>query len=202
MAIEDGDILKVVMTLDMPGSTVAQNVYHVRADLAAAKTDSVILNECFDWCQRMFGDVDASTADSVDINNVEVLKLTSTTPSVFVSIGSLAGTFVGLVASDALPNGVALVVRAAIEGVSFLARKFIPGIAETKSEEHTWATGALADAANYVVEWLFGVDLGSGDHLVSGVYSIAAEIFRELRGEGAVSTTPGYQRRRKPGVGD
>jgi len=201
MAIVQGDVLRVVVTFDMPAVTVAQNVFHVLYQGQDALSETAVVAGMLAWADDMYDQFASVMSQNVSMNSVEVSKLISSAPAVYMSIGTIPGTFVGLVPEQSVSHGVALVARAGIFLTSKLARKYIPGIAETFVEQETWGTQTLAAATAFVIDWLAGTSVGVGNDFIAGVYSVVEQGFEALGGLAAVSTIPGYQRRRKPGVG-
>ncbi len=199
--VSDGTVLRVVATWDMPGTTIAQNVYHVETAFVAPVAAADVVTDLTDWVETMAADILGSLADTVDLNEVEVSELTSTGPAVWESIGAELALGAGLAATDALPNGVAMVVRAGLAGVSWFARKYLAGMGVSKVDSDNWEAGALAEGADFLVTWLAGHNGGAGIDYLPGIFAVATEAFRHLSTTGAVSVIPGYQRRRKPGVG-
>ncbi len=200
MSVGVGDILRITCTLSLGGTNLMQNVFYLQYKSGTAPTDAEIVLDCKNWLDVVYTQVEDHIADDTGLNEVSVSQFIPGTPGTWDDIGSLAGTFVGLAIGEALPDGIALVVRAATGVAKTMARKFIGGFVESAVNAQAWETNVLADALLYLIAWFEGPPDGAREY-TSGVFSTRDQDFVPFTEEGAVSDIPGYQRRRKPGVG-
>ncbi len=201
MPIVTDDELKVVVTLGMPGLTVAQNVYYARYDGLGDVNEATTTNDMKLWSDDMYANMLATLADTVTIEEVTVFRKVTADPLVFEQIGTEASTQVGTSTDQCLPNGVAMVMRVGTVALRSIARKYIPGINEGSSDITTWSAAALAAGASFLFDWLAGPATQAGRDYTVGIVSTKDGLFKTFKGTGILSAIPGYQRRRKPGVG-
>lgn len=104
---------------------------------------------------------------------------------------------------DVLPAGVAAVVTAYTAINRVVGRKFFPGIAEASVTGGLWGVGLLADLALTAIEYIsdFGI-FPSLFVMHPGVYSTKVAGFVPFSLTALITNIPGYQRRRKTGVGE
>ncbi len=201
MTIVQDDELKVVSTLAMPGLTIAQNVFYARYTAAAVVDEDDVTDDMLAWVDDMFAGVQTILADVVSLSEVTVYKKVTVSPLEFEQIGNLPGARIGLSTDHALPNGVALVIRVGTVALRSIARKYIGGINEGVSDGPDWAASALAGGAAFLADWIAGPATVSGRTYEAGIVSTKDGLFKTFLPTGIVSSIPGYQRRRKPGVG-
>ncbi len=201
MSVSPGQALKVVASLVMPGTTIAQNVYYAQYTGAAAASNEDVTADCTAWVETMMDTLEAFLTDVVSLSEVTVSKLVVTEPPEWEQIGIDPGIFAGIETMDTLPNGVALVVRVATTVGNRLARKYIPGISEGYSEGAAFVPAMVVAALLYGLEWIAGPADTGGRTYVAGIVSQLTGFFSSLGQTVIASVIPGYQRRRKPGVG-
>ncbi len=200
MTISPNAILRITATWTMPGTSLAQNVFYAKYVAGGAADEEDVVDDMLLWVETMFATMEDHMQAAVTLDGLDVSQWVSGTPGSWVDIGEVAGTFVGLAIGEALPLGVALVVRASTDIVKALSRKYLPGLVESAVNENVWETNVLTDAVLFIVEWLVG-PTGDGRTYNGGTWSTVTQAFGKFIGEGVLSTIPGYQRRRKPGVG-
>lgn len=200
MSIPQDTDLRVTLTLTMPGLTIAQNVFYARYTGATALTEDNVTEDLKIWMLALLADVEDDIYTGVSVNSVSVAKAIPGVPVTWETIGEKFPAWAGLNVSQMLPNGVAAVVRVLSTVAGTVARKYIPGFTEVGSDSIDWIASVLFDLALYVITWYTGPTLG-GRTYDAGVWSTLTDSFVALITEGAVSAIPGYQRRRKPGVG-
>ena len=201
MAIGLDDVLKTVVTLTMPGTTVAQNVFYSQLTSSGGESDVDVIEAQRLWVEDMYDNILGEVSDLVAINEISVYVQVSEVPIDFDLVGIVDGTGVGSEVGHPLPNGVALVIRAATIVAGTVARKYIPGLSEVSSEGAAWTAAVLIDAVGFGVDWVTGPDTYLGATYEGGVVSSKDGKFKPFSVAALISTIPGYQRRRKPGVG-
>lgn len=201
MTIVPSQPLKIVVTIGMPGLTIAQNVYYALYTGGADAADTDVVDDMVIWITALYINIDGQMNDTVTVDEVEVFKRVTSDPLVFESIGSDVTSVVGLVAGEALPNGVALVLRASTIALKSIARKYLPGISESNVLETTWSSTLLANAVLFLADWVAGPPTQGVRTYDGGIVSTKDGNFKAFALSSVVSAIPGYQRRRKPGVG-
>ena len=201
MAVNQFDALKVVVSLAMPGDTIAQNVFYCEYTDGLEADDADVTDDCEAWVIEMYAHILSILADTVSVNEINVYKKTSAVPLEYDLIGTAAGTQVGTAVTDPLPNGVAFVLRAGTIVAKTVARKYLPGLSEAQSAGAAWVAGAVTDVIAFGVDWVTGPDTVGSRTYNGGVVSSKDGLFKAFNAAAIISTIPGYQRRRKPGVG-
>lgn len=200
MAIPQNTELRVTVTFAMPGLTIAQNVYYAKYLDLTSLSDGLVSTDMEQWATNMMDTVEDDVNDGVTINSVKTAKAVAGTPVTWEAVGERFPTWVGLNLAEMLPNGVAAVVRVLSEVGKTVARKYIAGFTEAGSVETAWIASTLANMTLFLIAWFNGPSI-PGREYEPGVWSTKTDSFVPLLTEGAISTIPGYQRRRKPGVG-
>ncbi len=200
MTVELDDELRITVTLTMPGTTVAQNVFYTIYKGVSQAWDYEVVQDMSDMIVAIFDTIKSDLGTGVSISSVETYKRESGTPDYWGSIGVDFPTWAGTGISEVLPNGVALVIRSLTGAVKTVGRKYVAGLTENEVSTTTWVAGALARAALFLIQWYVGWAASPRDYQ-SGVWSTLTSAIVPMAMEGVVSTIPGYQRRRKPGVG-
>lgn len=207
MAINDGDVVKVVVSIDAPNTQIMQNVYYWRLQdptpdnpsnaqiLSALDTKLTAMYQLID--QEMANDylVDEFWTDKIDWNGTfwETVE----------SLGQTALAVAGTSANDSIPHGCAATMTAHTSRPQTRARKFLGGIIENNVVDSTLSGSLLTALATFATSWLLdqGV-IGSAylEPVVVGQSGPSAGLIYLLL-SAAASGISGYQRRRKPGVG-
>lgn len=201
MTVVQNDELKVVVSIGMPGTTIAQNVFYARYTALTEPTDAVVANDMLLWVDEMYENLDGQMGPDVFINEVITYKKITAVPLVFQQIGSEESTEVGTSATETLPNGVAMVMRIGTVALRSIARKYIAGLSEENVLTVSWSSTALVQGALFLIDWIAGPPTQSGRTYEAGIVSAKDGLFKTFLSIGTLSIIPGYQRRRKPGVG-
>lgn len=163
-------------------------------------TDVLLKAACKTIVTALWNAVKGSIPDECSWDSFELYtKRPTETEWNFLSEESLGLS--GTDSTDPLPSGVSAVVTGPTYKPGRRARKFLPPMAEDQSYNQTWTALALTRLADFAAKWLVG---GTDGELLGWLYPIAIKAldwtWNTLRST-RVATTPGYQRRRKPGVG-
>lgn len=103
--------------------------------------------------------------------------------------------------SHDLPAGVSAVVTGLTSKKGKRGRKFLPPFGELYSQDQTWTGLALTRLADWAAKWVLGTSTGfAAGWLYPIIVEAGTSIWHIINGARA-NTIPGYQRRRKPGVG-
>lgn len=207
MAVNDGDVVKVVVDIDAPNLVIMQNVFYWRLDdptpdnpsnaqiITALDTRVTDIYEQVDAYMNQDYLVDEFTAERIEWN-VDVWETVE-------NLGTAALAVAGEDLTGGVPHGAAATITAQTSRPQTRARKFIPGVGEDQVDESTLSGALLTALALFATSWLT-------DQLVTG----SAELIPVVVGQSgasaglvypllstAASGIIGYQRRRKPGVG-
>ncbi len=177
-----------------------QNVFYTQLDSGTIPTNNATVAAMRSWCDDMYTLMEDHMKSTVELDEVQVSKWIPGSPGTWDDIGSDAGTFVGVAVGELLPDGVALVMRAVTDAVKVIGRKYLGGLVESAVNNTAWEANVLVDALAFLVAWYEG-PVPSVREFISGVFSTVLQDFVPFEAQGILSTIPGYQRRRKPGVG-
>lgn len=109
--------------------------------------------------------------------------------------------FDGNDASHDLPAGVSAVVTGLTSAKKKRGRKFLPPFGEVYSQDQAWTVQALTRLADWAAKWVLGHVTGtSSGWLYPIICEVGTTVFHIINAARA-NVIPGYQRRRKPGVG-
>ncbi len=202
MALSANDILKVVLSVAMPDSVIAQNVFWVLFEADGGSVDVVdVLEDMATWVE----DIYTNMLNGIANNNVmEDVKVYVYDPSDddFDEVGIEPATVTFTDVSQYLAHGISAYITARTTDPDVYGRKFLMGLTEDVNDDGYIASGYVANLANWSIDWtdpFVGASTGSG--FVPGVYSFTRNAFFPFTGASSVSLLWGYQRRRKPGVG-
>jgi hypothetical protein len=116
-------------------------------------------------------------------------------------VGQYALNLHGNDTSDPLPAGVSAVVTSVTGTRGRRGRTFLAALGELYSASQNWTVTGIARIAAYAAAWLLGVDGTQLEKLLPIVLKAGSTIYSMVVSARA-GATPGYQRRRKPGVGN
>lgn len=202
MAISSGTILKVVASLLMPDSVIAQNVFYaVITDLVTSDDEDDVVSDMVDWVEEMYTQTAGSTVSGVQASDVKVYEYDSVDDD-WDEVGSDVWTDTFSHASDMMPHGVAFICHAKTTDPDTQATKYIGGFAETAALDSDVVAGTITQLADFCDSWTdVRVGTATGGDIGPGVWSEAGTVFKLFNGNYVVNGVTGYQRRRKPGVG-
>ena len=207
MAVNDGDLLKVVITFDAPNLVVMQNVHYWQLSDPTPDNPSnaQILTALDTRITTLAQQLDDRQSNAYEWSDISVERVEWNTDhwETVENIGDAVIGVTGLAGGDAVPHGVALTITGTTSRPQTRARKFLPGVGEADAEDSTWSGALLGAAANYVSQWLLDIPVVGAAELIPvvlGQSGPSAGIEYALLA-GVISAIAGYQRRRKPGVG-
>lgn len=202
MSISSGTILKVVVSLLMPDSVIAQNIFYtVVTDLITSDDEGDVVSDIQDWVEAMYAPLNNYIVLGVEASDFKVYEYDPIDDD-WDEVG--ADTWVdGFAnASDMIPHGVAAISHAKTIDPDVQGTKFIPGFGDTVFIESDLSAGGVTAMGNFNDVWVtpFGGTATGGD-FVPGIWSTVGVVFKLFNGNWVVNGVAGYQRRRKPGVG-
>lgn len=204
MAVNDGDILKVVVSLILDDGTIAQNVFHYLAELVAQQTNADILDALETQMESLYATIDDQIADSVTMDTMEVDTVAwDAGEGEFLTvqnIGERTPTVTFAALGEALPNQMAATMGAYTTYPKVRGRKAFPSFNEASADIGELDTQALVDLGLCLAEYLEDITVSAQNTLSPGVASVSTAAFRAF-GSGWINSTLGTIRRRKPGYG-
>lgn len=119
----------------------------------------------------------------------------------WLELGNLVLGLTGNDTSDPLPAGTSATVTGPTSQPKRRARKFLPPFGETYSDAQQWTAGALTRLASWALTWLTGIDTVDPSEWIYPIALNAVTWAWSALTSARANAVPGYQRRRKPGVG-
>ncbi len=205
MAVDVGDVVRIVAEWDIPDGTIAQMVWHFIGISGSSSTDVAVLNAAEAALQAAWANIAARIDDTVLGSTVEGFRWDFTLNQ-WDGMGQvpLIGAD-GTATDEMLPHGAAGLVKIFTDAARRQARKYVPGFGELAQGNGTLIGAAVTDLA------LFASDLDDiifpGNLVMHfGVFSTDPasalfETFSETRQSVQAEAIMAYQRRRRPGTG-
>jgi len=203
MTVEQGAILKAVLSIDMPDTQVAQNVYYWELNGTNPIDDQDVMDAIKDGLEALYDELDLRVMDNVHLDNVKVNEMDwnpgeeKWDTGRFVGEDAIVDTFAGT--GDMLPHAVAAVITAFTEDVKRRGRKFFAGFDDQVVDRSSWTGATITALVAAGVRWLADLVIAGGDHLVPGIPSNLGTWLPFI--SVLISSIAGSQRRRKPGLG-
>lgn len=207
MPVNDGEVVKCVVSISMPDLVVAQNVYYYRLNDPTPDnpSDAQVVAAVDTAMDELYARIDDYMTTDVTVMDVFVDKVEWVVDvwETVANIGSSVLAIVGLLTGDITPHGVAAVVTALTARPQSRGRKFYPGFKEDGVDASDWDSGVITALTNAAAEWLTTrTVVGSAEiePVILGQSGPSAGDILPLTGA-TIPAIAGYQRRRKPGVG-
>jgi len=202
MTIADGTVLKCVASLYMPDAVIAQNVFYVKANLAAPVTDNSILTAIGTYIDNFYTALNADIDSAVVVGDAVVNEWDWDGTSEWETgryVGQVSLTSTPTGAGDMLPHAVAATITGYCEEPRSRSRKSVPGFVEGSSTVSDWNAATLVRLVAAALIWISAVGLTGSDTLAPVIptnLGTALPLIATL-----VSSIIGSQRQRKPGEG-
>lgn len=200
MTITNGDIIRMTLNYIAPGAGTMMNVFHygyVGGDIE----DDAALDSLETWITDDWGaswaDMASSNAE-LDFASFETVNVAG---EVLRNLGVRAINLAGNLAFEVLPAAVSVYIQGNTAFAGVRGSKYVPGLAESLSDDGVLTATGLAQAAFLLLDYLSTVNAGAGNNFFPVVRSIKEAGFPRLVTAGAIALIPAYQRRRKLGVG-
>lgn len=202
MALSTNDILKVVVSMALPDSVVAQQVFWLLFENTGGSADEDdVIDDIEDYVEGMYGRILGTWSDLVSLDEMKVYVYDSTDDD-FDEVGGSVITGVGTQATELQAHGLAIVSNALTTDPDVYGRKFWPGICEGFVADGYLASPGIAPYALATGDWITNfTGATSGSDFQPGVYSLTKTAFFAFGDDVTTNLLLGYQRRRKPGVG-
>jgi hypothetical protein len=204
MSVNDGEVVKAVVSILLDDGTITNNVFHWIANLSAEVDNATVLAAV------------AAYLDDTWENLESILNVGIVFQPYYMSrvkwddlegkwlmqelIGSAASTVTPTNSDAVSPNQIAGTVRATTARPKSYGRKFIPGISQNQMSGSELVSGAVIALTAFMYFWLDDITLGGYGTLSPGVPRTAANQFLQFV-TGEANAIVGTQRKRKPGVG-
>jgi len=200
MTVNPGDHLRVTLTLNMPLGTVAQNIYYTQVQSLGGGDDATVLDDLRDWMESIYLAYAPIMAPVVQAILMEVSI--QALGGVITPVGARTLLIAGNAAAEMVSHGVAGQINMQLEGGGRPSIKFLPGTNEAGIADGEYLAFDIATMGNVALAIILGANaispLGS---YIPGIITGDTQAFKTFTNEIVVKSIPGYQRRRKPGVG-
>jgi len=204
MTIATSQVVRVAVTWNAPIATIAQNVFHYQ-NVGTAVAESSFLTAFDTYYTAALTPLLADIQTGYQPSTCEGWKYNMVTHK-WEGIGQVNSTAgAGIVATDAASHGVAPVVRFVTAVARRQGRTFVPGFTEGAITGQLIGSSSLTRLGNYGTALVLGFTVSAQAQQMgtfnTDTASIYYESFSPVTGTVITSNVPGYQRRRKPGVG-
>ena len=204
MPLDDGEILKAVVPIEMDDGTVTNQVFHWIANVTSEVNNGSLLTLVGQFLDALYTYIDDLIADSCVFLPYYLTRITwddvAGAWQMAEYIGEVSSNVTPADVNEALPNQMAATVRATTPRPRSYGRKFIPGFTEGHQDGGILSGTATTALANFVADYIDDIDLGAVGALSPGVPRTNEEVFLDFI-TGVVNDVMGTQRKRKPGVG-
>jgi len=205
VAVDVGDVIRVVAEWEVPGSTIAQMVYHYRGSSGASVTPATLATAVEAQLTTSWANIANHVADTV-LGTIITLYQWDFTNHQWDGIAEVAMTGIdGTAVAQMLPHGAAALCKISTALPRRQCRKYVMGMEEGTQDEGVWSGTALTNLA------LFAAALDS--NLTAGALTLnfgafnteeaspLYETFSAASGTVEAEAIVAYQRRRRPGTG-
>jgi hypothetical protein len=202
MAILDGTILKVVVSLLLPDSVIAQNVfYSVVTDLVTSQDELDVVTDLVTWVETMYTELNTRISTTASSSDIKVYEYDANDED-WDEVGTDVWTDGFSNVEDMLPHGCAALLHARTTDPDTQASKYIAGFSEVSCLDSDLNAPVITDLGDFGEAWVTAfVGTETGGTFGPGVWSTADAVFKLFSGTYVVNGLISYQRRRKPGVG-
>lgn len=202
MAISSGTILKVVVSLLLPDSVIAQNVfYSVVVDLVTSDDEDDVVADIIDWVEDMYGDLAAQICNDNTSSDVKVYEYDAIDDD-WDEVGTDTWSVTFTNTGEMGPHGVAALVHAKSIDPDVQGSKYIPGLSDASIIISDIGAGLATALATFCGTWVTPfAGTATGGAFAPGVWSTARDVFVLFNGNFVVNGLAAYQRRRRPGAG-
>jgi len=201
MAVPDNSIIRVAAHFLQENASDIVNVYHFVVDSVGDISDANALADVLALIQALMANVEGFYSTGLALDFI-TMWLWNSSLSRWDLVGETDGTWAGTQGSvDWSPVAVSPIVNAGTVDAHAKGRKFLPPPLETATGGGLWVAGFLTALAAYLADYIAAY-IGTFAQYAPGVWQDATDTFKAFDGTGTVSNQPGYQRRRKVGVGE
>jgi len=202
MSITEGTIIRIVASMILPDSVIAQNVFYAVLTGGSGPWDEAdIVLDAIDYMDLIYTVWATFGSDQANVDQIQVYEYDSIDDD-WDEVGSGVLNKTGGVAADMLPHGVAAFTQARSSDPDVSAKKYWAAATETAQADGAWTGATVTGLAILADAWVDGdVGSASGANIIAGVWSPTETNFFYFNQNITVNATPAYQRRRKPGVG-
>jgi len=196
MSIENKDICRGVFEGTLLNTIQVRNVFTAQYDGMGGYPEDLAVDDWQAYLDSIYAPLQPQLSDALVANQYVIYHLVL---GHWEPIGTIDPAVNFTNVSEAYAPGVAGVVTALASGVRRYGRKFFPGLTESMIVNGYLAASVVAIFASAGLAYVTPFGLSGDFH--PGVYNEMAASFKPFLGEAIARAIPGYQRRRKQGVG-
>lgn len=200
MAVSPGDFLRVTVSSLLPNAVIAQNVFYTQVQSLGGGDDATVLTDIQAWIESIYTQLAPIISDAVTQVLIDVaiqVLLGGITP-----VGAVSLSLTGSAGADMASHGVAGQVNMNLSGGGRPSIKFFPGVNEAGIEDGEFLSFDLLTMLNAGTAVVLGANAaGAQGSYLPGIITGDTSAFKSFTGNITAKVFPGYQRRRKPGVG-
>jgi hypothetical protein len=198
MTIVNTDRIKAVQEILLPGDVIALNVFYYEADFVASQDEDDVGAAIEIHLEQFYTTLNNAIVNGAALGDLYCYKQAFGLWDLF---STRAPTDAFAATGELLPHGVSALIRAYTDRVRTIGRKYIPGFGVGSIDDGGWTSSILTALTAAGNEWDDVQNISSGNDLIPGVYSTKSGFVQALNGTEVIPAYPGYQRRRRPGVG-
>lgn len=202
MAVPTNAILRVVASMLMPNSVIAQNVFFALfLNDGGSDLEADVIGDLADWVDDILSQVETRMEQNIVPTDIRVY-IYDAVDADWDEVGSDALTYTPSSIDEMLPHGVAAIIYARTEDPDVLGMKYLAGFSEDSQADGSWGSGTTSAMLLAGAQWVTDhIGAASGSTFEPGVWSVAQSAFIGMSGVFGANGIVGYQRRRKAGVG-
>lgn len=202
MALNVGDILRVVTVMSWIDGDIMQNVFNAEIASGSGPFDAAdVLDDMVSWMDDVYANLTTSAVNELDGSEVRVYVY-DTGEADWDEVGIDLWTWDPSNVEDELPRGIALLLNAKTTNPDVSGKKYFGGLGEAAVDDGLFGAGLVAVGASIAVDWFTDfVGSETGATFDPGVWSPTRSDFFPMSGTVIIPSIPAYQRRRKNGVG-
>jgi hypothetical protein len=198
MTVAVGSVVKITARLRWAGKVDVQNVYHAQLASGSALDDGDARDDLAAWLETIYTPLLGEFPTSLVFEDIDFYNVSQDYP---MGVEPWPTLTAGTGALDIQATGVAAVITAFTFYVRSRGRKFFGPLPETSVLDGVLTSATMINLASAAAAWIFPFVGGtSGQTWNPGIITRVTSLFREFR-DAVVRNIPGYQRRRKEGVG-
>jgi len=196
MTIENKDILRGVFEGTLLSTIQVRNVFTAQYNGMGGYPDDSAVDDWQAYLDSVYSPIQTLLVNTMIANQYVIYHLVL---GHWEPIGTIDPAVNFTNTGDAYAPGVAAVVTALAAGVRRYGRKFFPGLSESLITSGYLTAAAVTAFASAGLAYV--TPFGLAGDFIPGVYNEMAASFKPFLGEAIARAIPGYQRRRKQGVG-
>jgi hypothetical protein len=202
MALNVGDVLRVVAVLSWLDGDILQNVYNTEILSGTGPfDDDDVIDDMVDWLDVMYDNFVAQMSDEINGSECRVY-VWDPVGADWDEVGINAFDFNPTNVGEQTARGVALLINAKSSDPDVSGKKYLGAFTEAAVSDGIFLSGEVTRGALFAADW-FGdfVGAATGATFDPGIWSPTEETFFPMGTTAIIPSIPAYQRRRKNGVG-